>query len=254
MDRNEWQEFFDNIADEYLDHDFTENTLEECDFLFELLDLKPGMKILDVGCGTGRHSVELAKRGCVMTGIDLSDGMLEEARLAAIEADVDIELIQANAAAFQLQKEFDHAICLCEGSFGLLAADDNPMEHHLAILLNINAALKMGGRLVLTCLNGYKMAREYNDEDIAAGRFDPINLIEIHPMPYETADGPASMTALEKGFTPPELTQLHQDAGFKVENIWGGTAGDWGKRPIKMDEIEVMVVSRKFNELEGPFR
>jgi hypothetical protein len=44
---------------------------------------------------------------------------------------------------------------------------------------------------------------------------------------------------------PKELADLFRQAGFVVEHIWGGTAGDWGKRPVKLDEIEIMIVGRK---------
>jgi len=49
---------------------------------------------------------------------------------------------------------------------------------------------------------------------------------------------------MERGSTAMELTLMLQIAGFRVENVWGGTAGSWGKRPLLMDEIELMVVAR----------
>ncbi len=76
----DWEKFFDGHAPVYMDNCFTQNTINEVDFLVEELRLKPGATILDVGCGTGRHSVELARRGFAVTGVDLSDGMLAEAR------------------------------------------------------------------------------------------------------------------------------------------------------------------------------
>jgi len=57
---NEWQQFFDGHAPVYMENSFTRNTLAEVDFLLEVMELPPGSHILDVGCGTGRHSIELA--------------------------------------------------------------------------------------------------------------------------------------------------------------------------------------------------
>jgi len=63
MTTNDWQDFFDHYAPRYMDESFVKATLAEVDFMIEHLRLAPGMRVLDVGCGTGRHAVELAKRG-----------------------------------------------------------------------------------------------------------------------------------------------------------------------------------------------
>ena len=84
--RTFWQEFYDRHAPRYDENPFTQNTRVEVDFLFEVMSLRPGMTLLDVGCGTGRHAVEMARRGLLVTGIDISEGMLEQARRRAAEA------------------------------------------------------------------------------------------------------------------------------------------------------------------------
>ena len=84
--RNEWEEFFDGHAPVYMDNSFTKNTVAEVDFVLEELGLPRGSRILDVGCGTGRHAVELARRGYWVTGVDISSGMLAEAEKVAREA------------------------------------------------------------------------------------------------------------------------------------------------------------------------
>lgn len=63
----------------------------ETDLAFRLFPAEKGMKVLDVGCGTGNFSLKLAKRGCRVTGIDITDEMLEIARgkAAAESADID---------------------------------------------------------------------------------------------------------------------------------------------------------------------
>jgi 2-polyprenyl-3-methyl-5-hydroxy-6-metoxy-1,4-benzoquinol methylase len=78
-EESSWERFSDAHAPVYMDNVFTKYTLREVDFLLEELALQPGSSILDVGCGTGRHSIELSKRGYAVTGLDLSAETLVQA-------------------------------------------------------------------------------------------------------------------------------------------------------------------------------
>src|SRR5690606_14567467 len=118
--KSTWETFFDAHAPAYDGNVFTKNTSAEVDFLLDELKLPAGAAILDVGCGTGRHSIELARRGYAMTGLDLSSEMLARAVAAAKAAAVSVAWIHADAARFALPEKYDAAICLCEGSIGLL--------------------------------------------------------------------------------------------------------------------------------------
>ncbi|KPK90788.1 MAG: cyclopropane-fatty-acyl-phospholipid synthase [Anaerolineae bacterium SM23_ 63] len=247
--QNEWAFFFDRHAPRYMDNTFTKNTLEEVEFILEELALPAESHILDVGCGTGRHSIELARRGYKMTGVDISKGMLREARRNADSMGVKIDLIHADAIEFKAEKEFDAAICICEGAFGLLGSEDDPYQHDLNILRNINQALKSDGMLVLTALNGMLKIRGATQEAITNGTFNPLTLTEIFPLEYEDQGGPKKITVRERGFVPSELVLMLHVAGFRVERIWGGTAGNWKRKEVDLDEMEIMVIARK--ELNG---
>jgi len=243
--RNEWEEFFDGHASAYMKNSFTKNTLQEVDFIIEELKLPQSSSILDIGCGTGRHSVEFARRGYSVTGVDISSGMLAEAEKAAREAGVEVEWIHADATQFKSEKLFDAVICLCEGAFGLLGMDGDPFEHELSILRNVNTALRPNGKAVFTVVNGLAMIRKYNQKDVEKGRFDPTTMAEIYPLEYDTVEGKKSLLVREHGFVPTELVMLFRQAGFQVKHIWGGTAGNWRRRMIDLDEIEVMIVAKK---------
>ena len=245
IERNEWEEFFDGHAPVYMDNPFTKNTVQEIDFLLNELSLPEYSHILDMGCGTGRHAIELARRGYRVTGVDISSGMLAEAERAAREAAVKITWVQADAANFSSTDLFDAGICLCEGAFGLLGKDDDPFEHDLSILRNIRNALKPGARLILTVLNGCRRIRQYSQKDVASGQFDPVTMVETTEMEYNTPEGQKSVLLRERSYVPTELAMLFRQAGLEVEHIGGGTAGNWGRRPIDLDEMEVMVIARK---------
>jgi SAM-dependent methyltransferase len=144
--KSSWESFFDAHAPIYDENVFTRNTVAEVDFLLDELAIPPGSEILDVGCGTGRHAIELAGRGYVVTGLDLSSAMLARADSAARQRGVSVEWLQADATRFAFPSRFDAALCLCEGAFGLLGHDDDPIEQPLAILRNIALSLKPQAR------------------------------------------------------------------------------------------------------------
>jgi cyclopropane fatty-acyl-phospholipid synthase-like methyltransferase len=242
---NEWEAFFDRHAPQYMENVFTKNTLEEVDFILEELDLPIGNRILDIGCGTGRHSIELARRGYSMTGVDISRGMLDEARHGAVKAGVNIDLVHQDAVAFDAEEEFDAAICLCEGAFGLLGTLDDPFMHDVEILKNIHRALNPNGKLILTALNGMRKIREATEETIVAGHFDPLTLMENYSLDPEDPGGEDVVQVRERGFVPSELVLMLRIAGFTVLHVWGGTAGAWRRKPVDLDEMEIMVSAQK---------
>jgi ubiquinone/menaquinone biosynthesis C-methylase UbiE len=98
--QHDWQQFFDWHAPDYMDNVFTRATDEEVEFLIEHLGLGAGQRVLDIGCGTGRHSVRLAAYGCEVTGVDISEGMLAQAKHAAEEAGVTVNWVQADASRY----------------------------------------------------------------------------------------------------------------------------------------------------------
>jgi len=245
-EKTTWETFFDAHAPIYEENSFTKNTVQEVDFMLEELGLAPGSSVLDIGCGTGRHSIELAKRGYAVTGVDLSSEMLARAREAARVAGVEVEWIHSDATQYSCPGRYDAAICLCEGAFGLLGPGDDSIEHPLSILRNISQSLKPQARAVFTVLSAAAMLRKFQNKDVVEGRFDPLTLVESSEVPPRK--GLAAVAVRERAFLPTELILLFRLAGMSVISIWGGTAGNWGRRTLDLDEIEIMIVARKTSE------
>ena len=241
-----WERFFAAHAPIYEQNVFTKNTVQEVDFLLDELHLPPGGSVLDVGCGTGRHAIEPAKRGYAVTGLDLSSGMLSRAAAAAKAENVHVEWVHSNATRFTFPGKYDAAVCLCEGAFGLLGQSDDPIDQPLSILCNVSRSLKPQAKAVFTVLNAADMLRKYQNKDVAEGRFDPLTMVESGE--YSPQEGLPSVAVRERAFVPTELVLLFRIAGMSVLDIWGGTAGNWGKRPLDLDEIEIMIVACKSSE------
>lgn len=245
MPPTSWPQFFDAHAAHYDENVFTKNTLAEVDFFLGLFPLAKGARILDVGCGTGRHSIELAKRGYQVTGLDLSSGMLAVAKKKAADANADVEWIQGDATAFELPENYDAALCVCEGAFGLIGTNDDPEEHDLNILKCTAKALRSGGGFLLTGLNAYSVIRRLTDDNVKNGAFDPATMIAEYEDEWDLPEGKVTLTVRERLFIAPEVTRMLRDAGFRVNGVYGGTAGNWARRPIALDEIETMFVATK---------
>jgi SAM-dependent methyltransferase len=251
MSANEgWRAFFDGHAPAYMQNVFTRNTRAEVGFLVDVLRLPAGARILDLGCGTGRHSVALAGRGFRLVGIDLSHGMLRQAQAAAREADAWVEWIQADATRFAAPQAFDAAICLCEGAFGLIGPGEDPLAHDAAIARNLAHSLRPGGRLVLTASNGLRFLAQYGPAAIARGDFDPATLTERVTMEWTEGNEAHAVVVSEHGHRPEDLQALFAGAGFTVEHVGGGTAGAWGLRPVDPQEFEIMLIATRSKETE----
>jgi SAM-dependent methyltransferase len=240
-----WQQFFDHHAPQYDENVFTKNTAAEVAFILEHVAPPAGGAILDLGCGTGRHSVGLAERGYRVTGVDLSPGMLARAAERAAAVGAAVEWVHANAADFVRPEAFDLVTCLCEGAMCLLGDADDPLERDMVILRNIRASLRPGGRLILNVLNASRPLRATSDAAIAAGQFDPLTLTEVSDVTGMAPEGTVTGQLRERYYTAPEIRRMVQWAGLAVDGVYGGTAGNWGLRPLELDEYEIMILAHR---------
>ena len=133
-----------------------ERTVAEVDFLVEKLGLEPGARVLDLACGHGRHSLELARRGFRVTGVALSPRSLELAREAAAAEGLDVELVESDMRDLSFDAAFDAAINLFT-AFGYFESDDEDR----GVLERVARALRTGGAFVIDTLNALGLARRY---------------------------------------------------------------------------------------------
>jgi SAM-dependent methyltransferase len=229
--------WFEPIADHlgraYLRYSFTKGTEQEVDFLVDALELTPGQRVLDVGCGPGRHAHALARRGVAVHGVDISRTFVA---LAAEAAPPGATFERADARRLAFDGAFDAAISLCQGAFGLLTA---PGED-AAVLTGIARALRPGGRLALSAFNAYFQIR-YGEGDFDADTGINRERTEVR----DEAGRVAAVDLWTHCFTPTELRALVGAAGLHVDDIWSVEPGAYARRPPTTESPEYLVLATK---------
>jgi 2-polyprenyl-3-methyl-5-hydroxy-6-metoxy-1,4-benzoquinol methylase len=190
--------------------------------------------VLDVGCGPGRHAHELARRGIVVHGIDISQRFID---LATESAPTGATFERLDARALQFQQEFDAAICLCQGAFGLMTADGE----NEAVLGGIASALKPGGTLALSAFSSY-FAVKYHD----AADFDAAIGVSHERTEVRNEQGTVAEVELWTAcFTPRELRLMCDRAALEVVDLWSVEPGAYGAVPPSVETPEFLVIARR---------
>jgi 2-polyprenyl-3-methyl-5-hydroxy-6-metoxy-1,4-benzoquinol methylase len=251
----QWYEsLFENYGLKYDNENFAQGTLGECDFIESEIAFDKQTRILDIGCGTGRHSIELTKRGYHMTGIDLSDSLLKRAREKAAEQNLVIDFQKHDARQLPFNQEFDAVIMLCEGAFPLMETD----EMNFQILQNAANALKPGGKLIFTTLNGLfplfhsvkdflDSAKEDGNATTDAISFDLMTFRESSITSVEDDNGiKKDLHCNERYYVPSEITWLLKTLNFKSIDIFGATLGAFSRKDkLTTEDFEMLVVAVK---------
>ncbi len=226
------------LGDSYLKYSFTKGTKQEIDFLVEALPLVGGDRVIDIGCGPGRHCNELAIRGYKAFGIDISATFIEQASASAVEGAsfrrLDARLLQDE---IEFHGKFDVAICLCQGAFGVMLDDSDDLD----VLRGAAAVLRPGGLLALSAFNSYFSIRHHTD-----AQFDVDRGVSHERTVLRNPAGEEMETDLWTGcYTPRELRMACSIVGLEVVRIYGVEPGKYGSIEPSVDLPEYLLVARK---------
>ena len=229
-----------HLGPAYLRYSFTYGTANEIDFLVEAMELSPGQRILDVGCGPGRHAHELARRGFEVIGVDISQRFID---LARQDAPPGASFERADARKLSYNAEFDAAISLCQGAFGLAAGPEpslDSIDPDRAVLAGLARAVRKGGRVALSAFSAYFQVLHLE----AGNEFDASTGVhrEVFTVKDEHGDD-ARFDAWTSCFTPRELRLLAVASGLRVIDIWSVTPGDYAARPPALDTPEFLLLA-----------
>ncbi|MCL5034464.1 MAG: class I SAM-dependent methyltransferase [Bacteroidetes bacterium] len=251
----QWYEIlFENYGEKYDKEPFIGGTAGECDFIEDEAAHDRTRRILDIGCGTGRHTIELAKRGYRVMGIDLSESMLERAKQKASGEGVNVDFRKADARTLAYSKEFDIVIMLCEGGFPLMETDEMNFE----ILASAAKSLKDGGRFIFTTLNGFfplfHSVKEFIDSNAKEGtasceelNFDIMTLRDHSTTRFVNDLGETrELECNERYYLPSEITWLLKSLGFGKVDIFQAKLGEFSRsKRLTTEDFEMLVVAVK---------
>jgi SAM-dependent methyltransferase len=242
VNRDHWfEDVADHLGSAYLRYSFTKGTAQEVDFIVDESVMSTGSRVLDVGCGPGRHALAFARRGFAVTGIDISDEFIRLARESALAEDLPAVFERFDARNLvsreDLRGSFDLVICLCQGAFGMMR---DPRED-LAIFAGLASVLRDGGILVITAFNAYFQVKHHVEAE-----FDALTGIGHERTTVRNPSGTPRDIDLWTGcYTPKELTLLALRNGLEPAGVYGVEPGAYARRMPSVDLPEVLLVARR---------
>ncbi len=227
----------------YLRNAFTQGTAQEVEFLIHSLGLAPGMRVLDVGCGPGRHAIELARHEITVVGVDLSEDFIALARAGAEAESLPATFSVVDVRDLSFDGDFDAVICLCQGGFGLLGGAEDA-----AVVARLAAAVRPGGMIALTAFHSYFALRFIEPgED-----FDPVTGV-LHELATLRNGGGAERVfdLWTTCFTAREMTMLAHLCGLDVVDLSGVAPGRYRAGTPSLEDPELLLLARRRN-FENP--
>ena len=222
--------YYDAVYDGVLDYH------ADCDYLDSLfrrfLRRRP-KSVLDLGCGTGSHAIELGRRGYEVVGLDLSKSQLAVARRKLRGKDLPVTFVQGHMARFDLRRRFDAAICMF-GGFGYMLSERAVASH----LTSVRRHLSPGGLYVFEF---WHEPAAYDHHESYIYRQKPDELIRLDESRTDRRRRRLTMTfrffALRGGrilerftevhvarlYTIPEMRRIVARGGLRLDAVYGGT-------------------------------
>jgi len=230
---------------------WTERTEQEVDRALKMLRPAGGERVLDLACGSGRHSIELARRGFDVVGADISPELIEIARRDAAEAGVEAEFVEADLRELGYEGEFDFVLNLNDGAVGYFETD----EENARTFEVISRALRPGGRNLVQLPN-VLYARERLPQRSWIPGENVVELVEhrwnkrerclegiMIPLRFgETLESLDGIEFRQRLYTVDELRELYDGVGMELLALFHGSGK---RRDPTPKQFEIFAVAQK---------
>lgn len=197
------------------------------------LNLEPRSRVLDLCCGSGQRTLELARRGHRVLGADPDERALVQARAAARGERLNVHLMKFDPRAIPYRAEFDAIVCL-DGSFGQMTGD----REDVRVLESVRRALKPGSRLLLDVTNKEWLMRHFEPNYWERGE-DGRGAVVLDQISFDFEKGRLDNRRTIVGadgkrvpsfvsvrlYTLTELLAQAERAGLAYRGSWGGFDG-----------------------------
>lgn len=240
--------------EDYFDEDFIriyqpllppEAAVAEAESVAGILELSEGARLLDLGCGWGRHAVELAALGFRVTGVDLSEVLLRAARSESAARGLEVAWVGGDVRELPYHQEFEAVVSLFS-SMGYFPSEADDLR----VLEGVQRALAPGGRLLVETMHRDLIARQYAERDWWRGpdgepvfverEFDAVTGISREWLRWGEVEKYHEIRVR----SAPEWQVLLERAGFVVEEWWGG----WDLEPFTHESERLIIVASGSDE------
>lgn len=254
-----WKTLFDQkYLDTYLSDLTPERTKREVDFVVKATNLQPSDRILDLACGHGRHSIELAKRGFDMVGLDYSEPFIAKAKQDAKQAGVKVEFVRGDMKNLPFNESFDVVLMLFT-AFGYF--DD---ENNQRALGEVSKSLKSSGRFLIDVISGEAVIKRFNKEGqkeegssfLKIPRTYEVGGLTVNEVEWFDSDTQQVHNHREwidehgekkeydyylKVYTVPQYKEMFAKTGFEFKQVWGDFQGN----PHNKDNFRTIILAER---------
>ena len=245
---NHWHEddnFWETCAPILFTQQRRSNAMSEVEQLISLLKIKPGAHVLDLCCGVGRHSLELARRGFTVTGVDRTNLYLDEATRLAKDEKLKIEFVQDDMRTFSRPEAFDAIINLFT-SFGYFEKPKDDRQ----VIENVYRSLKPGGIFLIDIMGKEVLARIFQER--VWSEQDGTLILQEHNITNNWSwienrwiiindDKRTEFKITHRVYSATELASLLTECGFRQAEAFGDLSGS----PYDHAARRLVMVARK---------
>lgn len=223
------------------------DAVDEVDKVAKLLDFGQKDLILDVCCGIGRHSLELARRGYQVTGVDRTQGYLDKARRRAREEGLDIEFVREDMRFFLRPDAFDIAI----GMFTSVSYFEDP-EDDKRVVKNVFESLRARGRFIIQMNGKETLAKVFRERDWTENEEDGVIVLQESKVSQNWSWMECRWIMLkgnermenktsQRLYAGSEIAGLLRECGFNRVDVYGDLQGN----PYDHNARQLVVVGYK---------